>query len=109
MSLLQICTTLCVHSLYSYWKDEKSVVRSLQELSQGHNGHHGGLIGSEFEKVKSSLPSSSYYNAGFHHHHGGSQHHLNSLSSMAITKYSGELKGGGGLMGGGGAKSLLKR
>ena len=30
----QICTTLCVHSLYSYWRDEKSVVRSLQELSQ---------------------------------------------------------------------------
>ena len=73
-------------------------MRSLQELSQGNaaaafRGHHG-LFSGEFEKP-SLGPHSGYYNSGLH----GSQTHLNTLSSMAITKYSGDT----------GPKSLLKR
>jgi hypothetical protein len=96
---LQICTTLCVHSLYSYWRDEKSVVRSLQELSQttnvsstfplcgGGSGHSGLIAGGEFEKQPPPAQlTSAYFNSGFH----GSQHHINTASSMAITKYSGD-------------------
>ena len=32
-SYSQVIGTVCLHSLYCYWKDEKSVLRSLHELS----------------------------------------------------------------------------
>ena len=91
----QICTTLCVHSLYSYWRDEKSVVRSLQELSQGTVGgmKHGFLSSAVGEFEKPQLKSAAYLNPGFH----GSQ---TQLASLAVTKFS----GGAGMN-----KSLLKR
>ena len=34
----QIIGTICLHSQYSFWRDEKSVLRSLQELSVVRTG-----------------------------------------------------------------------
>ena len=95
---LQICTTLCVHSLYSYWRDEKSVVRSLQELSQSQARRqltycqilsnnfnfpgpflplqtnvaalHSNSLLVDYDKAASPSHPLSFYNAAYH----GSQH-----------------------------------
>jgi len=95
---------ICTQSLYSSWKEEKSLIKSLEELNNVRLQHHIPNLDFDFltqqnsiilRKVNNSYLTHGlsgdyskqlelgYQNAGY----SGSQHHLNA-PILAITKYS---------------------
>ncbi|TRY73361.1 hypothetical protein TCAL_06017 [Tigriopus californicus] len=90
-TLISVVGTMCIHSLYCAWKDEKSVLRSLQELNVTSGDFHPhGIAGEYQQKLAANSTFLGYQNEGFNgsfpshiHPSGGGQH-----SALAITKYS---------------------
>lgn len=81
--VFSICGMICTQSLYSHWKDQKTVLRSLQELNVTNGTFMPQGIGGEYQTkhIESGL---GYQNSAFAH----SQPHLNGLTAMAVTKYA---------------------
>ena len=72
--LLQLCGLLCVQSLWRLWREEKSIFRSLQELSTG-----------DLQEQKVRAGSVRYNGLGLGYHNPAFHHSINHLSGTALS------------------------